>query len=185
MARYFHRLATITISIFAIMFVGKFGAQSDSSSKPSAQNPVFDASYRSHSASHKVLVQAKESELRDAIIADGGSVMEDYGSFLLMSAPDESAERVSLQSTAGSSVRDDLNVIMLRAGAFDTTEGEPLSLSSLGEPDSANEQLYMVQFVGPIKKRWVNELESCGEIVSYIPNKYYLLRVNSEGVIYF
>ena len=182
MARYFHRLATITLSIFAIMFVGKFGAQSDSTSKPSAQRPVFDASYRSHSASHKVLVQANESELRDAIIADGGSVIEDYGAFLLMSAPGASADRVSLQSTAGSSVRDDLNVLMLRAGAFDTTEGEPASLSSLGEPDSANEQLYLVQFVGPIKKQWVNELKSCGEIVSYIPNNAYLLRANAAGV---
>ena len=165
------------------MFVGKFGAQSDSISKPSAQRPVFDASYRSHTDSHKVLVQAKEPELRDSIIADGGSVIEDYGAFLLMSAPGASAERVSLQSTAGSSVRDDLNVLMLRASTFDTTEGEPVSLSSLGEPDSANEQLYLVQFVGPIKKRWVNELKSCGEIVSYIPNNAYLVRANASGLV--
>src|SRR5262249_34312943 len=71
---------------------------------------------------------------------------------------------------------------MLRAGPSDTTEGQPASLSSLGEPDSANEQLYLVQFVGPIKKQWVNELKSCGEIVSYIPNNAYLLRANAAGV---
>jgi Subtilase family/Bacterial Ig domain len=163
------------------MFVGRFGAHSDSTSKPRVERPVFDASYRSHAGTHKVLVQAKEPELRDAIIADGGSVVEDYGAFLLMSAPGATAERVSLQSTAGSSVRDDLNVLLLRAGAFDTTEGEPVSLSSLGESDSANEQLYLVQFIGPIKKRWINELKSCADIVSYIPNNAYLVRANATG----
>ena len=181
MARPFHRLATLTISIFAIMFVGKFGAHSDSTTKPRVEQPVFDASYRSHSASHKVLVQEKDSELRDAIIAEGGSVTEDYGAFLLMSAPGYVADRVSIQSTAGSSVRDDLNVLLLRAGAFDTTESEPAALSSLGDADSADEQLYIVQFIGPIKKRWVNELKSFADIVSYIPNNAYLVRANATG----
>jgi subtilisin family serine protease len=182
MARHFHRFLTLAISIFAIMFVGKFGAQSDSTSKPRVERPVFDASYRSHTATHKALVQAKEPELRDAIIAEGGSLIEDYGAFSLMSASGTTAEQMILQSTAGSSVRDDLNVLLLRAGAFDTTEAEPASLSSLGEADPAQEQLYLVQFVGPIKKRWINELKSCTEIVSYIPNNAYLVRANATGL---
>src|SRR6185437_12224369 len=109
MARHFHlhRLAPISLFILALMFAGNFGAHSDSSERNN--RPVFDASYRSHSSSHKIIVQANEPQLRDSILADGGSVIEDYGAFVLMNAPREAAERVSLLSASGSSVRDDLN----------------------------------------------------------------------------
>lgn len=162
------------------MFAGIFGAHSDSSERNN--RPVFDASYRGHSSSHKIIVQANEPQLRDSILADGGSVIEDYGAFVLMNAPREAAERVTLLSASGSSVRDDLNVLLLRAGAFDTTEGETVAASALGEPDFADEQLYLVQFVGPIKKQWLKELKSHAEIVSYIPNNAYLVRATAQGL---
>jgi len=163
------------------MFAGKFGAHSDSTA-PRTNRPVFDASYRSRSSSHKIIVQARETDLRDSILAEGGSVIEDYGSFVLMSAPRAAAERVNIESRGGSSFRDDLNVLMLRAGAFDTTEGETLSTTDLGEAELANEQLYLVQFVGPIKKHWVKELRSFAEIVSYVPNNAYLVRADAAGL---
>lgn len=182
MARHFylHRITPLALFIFALMFVGKFGASSDSSVRKS--RPVFDASYRSSSSSHKVIVQASEPQLRESILAAGGSVLESYGAFDLMSAPGEAAENVSLQSAAGSSVRDDLNVLQLRAGAFDTTDGEDVSTASVGDPNPADRQLYLVQFVGPIKKRWVNELREHADVVSYIPNNAYLVRANAEGM---
>jgi hypothetical protein len=181
MARQFHRITPIALFIFALMFVGKFSAHSDSSALRT-NRPVFDASYRSSSSSHKVIVQSNEPELRDAILAEGGSIMQDYGAFVLMSAPRAAADLVGVQSASGSSVRDDLNVLLLRAGAFDTTEGEAVSANALGEADSADEQLYLVQFVGPIKKQWVTELQSCADIVSYIPNNAYLVRANAGGL---
>src|SRR5882672_2688377 len=181
MARQFHRITPIALFIFALMFVGKFSAHSDSSAQRT-NGPVFDASYRSSSSSHKVIVQANEPELRAAILAEGGSIMQDYGAFVLMSAPRAAADLVGVQSASGSSVRDDLNVLLLRAGAFDTTEGEAVSANALGEADSADEQLYLVQFVGPIKKQWVTELQSYADIVSYIPNNAYLVRANASGL---
>lgn len=181
MARHFHRITPIALFVFALMFVGKFGAHSDSS-EPRNNRRAFDASYRSRSSSHKVIVQANEPELRDSILAEGGSIIEDYGAFVLMSAPREAADRVSLQSASASTIRDDLNLLLLRAGAFDTTEGEAATAASLGEPDFADEQLYLVQFVGPIKKQWVNELRSYADIVSYIPNNAYLVRANAAGL---
>jgi Subtilase family/Bacterial Ig domain len=181
MARHVLRITTIALFVFALMFAGKFGAHSDSSTER-GNRPLFDASYRGHSATHKVVVQANERELRDSILSQGGSIIEDYGAFVLMSATGAAADGVSTQSVAGSSVRDDMNVLLLRAGAFDTTEGETASASSLGEQDPAAEQLYLVQFVGPIKKQWVNELRSAAEIVSYIPNNAYLVRATADGL---
>jgi len=180
MARPFLRLTTIALFLFALTFVGKFGARSDSSIVR-ANKRVFDTSYRSHSTTHKVIVQASEPELRDSILSQGGSIVEDYGAFLLMNASG-ATDGVSTQSISGSSVRDDMNVLMLRAGAFDTTEGEIASANSLGEQDVATEQLYLVQFEGPIRKQWINELRSSAEIVSYVPNNAYLVRANADGM---
>ena len=181
MARYLLRITPIALFAFALMFVGKFGANSDSSGRPNNRR-VFDASYRSRASNHKVIVQANEPELRDSILAEGGSIIEDYGAFVLMSAPREAADRIGVQSAAGSSVRDDLNVLLLRAGAFDTAEGEDISAAALGDADVADEQLYLVQFVGPIKKRWFNELSANADIVAYIPNNAYLVRASASQV---
>ncbi|MEK6323471.1 MAG: S8 family serine peptidase [Acidobacteriota bacterium] len=179
MARHFLRITAIALFVFALIFVGKSGAHSDSITRRS-NRPVFDTSYHSHLSTHKVVVQANEPELRDSILSEGGSIIEDYGAFTLMNAPRAAADRVSTQAVSGSSVRDDMNVLLLRAGAFDTTEGEAALASALGEPDFAEEQLYLVQFVGPIKKQWVNELRSVAEIVSYIPNNAYLVRATTD-----
>jgi hypothetical protein len=129
-----------------------------------------------------VIVQSTEPALRDSILADGGTVVEDYGAFVLMRASEVSADRVSLESTSGSSVRDDMNALLLRASPFDTLAGEPLSAQSLGEADAASEQLYIVQFVGPVKKQWLSELKSAAEIISYIPNNAYLVRADGNGL---
>lgn len=185
MARHSLRIFPVALFLFALILTGKFAAHSDSSTAHSverANSGVFGASYRSNSSTHKVIIQATESAMRDSILAEGGSVLEDYGAFVLMKAPAASAERVSVESMSGSSVRDDLNAVLLRAGSFDTLEGEPLFANSLGEPDAANEQLYIVQFIGPVKKQWVSELKSVAEIVSYIPNNAYLVRANREGL---
>jgi hypothetical protein len=181
MTRYFLRITPIALFLFALLFAGKFGVNSDSTEHRN-NRAVFDASYRSRSSSHKVIVQANEPELRDSILAEGGSIIEDYGAFVLMASPREAADRISVQSAYGSSVRDDLNVLQLRAGAFDTTEGEAVTATALGEADSADEQLYLVQFIGPIKKQWVNDLRERVEIVSYIPNNAYLVRANAAAL---
>ena len=193
MARHFLRIAPAAIFVLALIFIGKLPAHSDSlrnagatSALPGSKPKIYDASYRSHSSSHKVIVEAKDSGLRDSILAEGGRVIEDYGSFALMSAPGSASERVATLSASGSSVRDDMNMLLLRAGALDTTEatteGEPLAASSLGDSDPALEQLYLVQFVGPIKKQWVNRLRSSAEIVSYIPNNAYLIRASAGAM---
>ena len=185
MARHSLRIFPVALFLFALILTGKLTAHSDSftvNSNQRANRGVYDASYRSSSPTHKVIIQANEPALRDSILAEGGSIVEDYGAFVLMRAPASSADRVSIESTSGSSVRDDMNALLLRAGPFDTLVGEPLSANSLGEADAASEQLYIVQFVGPVKKQWVNELKSAAEIVSYIPNNAYLVRANGDGL---
>ncbi|MFY9610545.1 MAG: S8 family serine peptidase, partial [Blastocatellia bacterium] len=173
-------LISVAIFILAILSAGRFPAHSDSIQR--AGGLILDASYRSPSSHvHKVIVQARDHELRDSILAEGGSILEDYGAFALLEAPSESANRLTV-SALGSSVRDDMNVLLLRAGAFDTTEAEPSSLNYLGNAEGAEEQLYLVQMIGPVKKQWLNELRSSSEILSYVPNNAYLVRASAYGI---
>ncbi|MFY9555230.1 MAG: S8 family serine peptidase [Blastocatellia bacterium] len=181
MARNLLRITPIAIFVLALMFAGKFAAHSDSTAQQ-ANHLKYDSSYRSSSSTHKVIIQANEPELRESILAEGGSVIEDYGSFVLMSAPRSAADRIGAMSAAGSSVRDDMNVLLLRAGAVDTTGDAAVAASYLGEPDFADKQLYLVQLVGPIKKHWTNQLRSSVEIVSYIPNNAYLVRADAAAI---
>jgi len=156
-------------------------AHTDSSRKPKS-GPTIDASYRSRTGSHKLIIYQHEQELRDAVLAEGGTVIADYGSFSLMKAPAASSGKESVQAAFAARVRDDMNVILLRAGAFDTTEPEPLALARLGEAEATTEQLYLVQMVGPIKDEWFDALQSNTEVLSYIPNNAYLVRANSAAI---
>ena len=116
----------------------------------------------------------------------------------------EESERATLSSLADSKlsdsddsivVRDDFNLLLLRSGAIDTTDaaaaqgafvGMGRSASSFGlqaaSPSSDQVsgrpgQLRLVQFIGPVKKSWVQELEASGlEIIAYVPNNGYLVR---------
>ncbi|MFL6273955.1 MAG: S8 family serine peptidase [Blastocatellia bacterium] len=181
MARFKLHLTILSLFILALIFAGRLPAHSDSSKQPSPR-PVFDTAYRSRAGMHKVIVQANDATLRDAILAAGGAVVEDYGSFALMSAPEAAAESVSTQSLDGSAVRDDMNVLMLRAHSFDTTVGdEAYSASSLGALEPADEQLYLVQMIGPVKKDWVRQIAGEAEIVAYVPNNGYLVRATAEA----
>ncbi|HEX8091485.1 MAG TPA: hypothetical protein VF762_21710, partial [Blastocatellia bacterium] len=151
MARFKLHLICVSFFILALMFSSRSSSHSDSSPGRSPRSLGLDSSYHSRSTTHKVIVQADERELRDSILAEGGATIEDYGAFALMSAPDAPADRVTLQSVSGSAVRDDMNLLLLRARTFDTTEGDPVSLSSLGEAEASEEQLYLVQMIGPVK----------------------------------
>src|SRR5215213_4867296 len=172
MTRSFFHLTLVLLFLSALALVGRFPARSssDSGAGPSSK----DQDYRSRSSSHKIIVHANEEELRDSVLADGGTVIEEYGGFSLMSASSETADSVALRSMSGSAVRDDMNLIQLRAATFDTTEGEPRSLRLADDSIASDEELYLVQMIGPAKQEWLDDLQSSAEIITYIPNNAYL-----------
>jgi subtilisin family serine protease len=186
MPRSLIRLIIPVILVSIVYFAGRSPAHSDSASLPGSEkrrsNTVFDKTYRSRTSSHKVIVFNDEPALRESVLNSGGELLEDYGSYSLLRAPADAAEQVNLHATSGSSVRDDMNMILLRARRFDTTEGEPFSVNSLGSVEVAHKQLYLVQMIGPIKSEWRSALESDDiEVIGYVPNNAYLVRATSKG----
>ncbi len=123
----------------------------------------------------------------------------------ISSAPQRLGSSASLAgSSASLAVRDDLNVLLLRSGAIDTTDDETTgtfvgmgrSAASYGLQASASRgietsesnkstggtELRLVQFVGPVKRAWLEQLEASGfETIAYVPNNGYLVRGDSNA----
>jgi subtilase family protein len=163
--------------------------------------------YRSPGALHKIVIEASNTASLAQAESAGATEIADYGSFKLFvlaggavgEIESKSHEAAELSSAPGHqpstplAVRDDFNVLLLRAGAIDTTadavEGEFIGFARAAEPDgaragdSSNAQktggadLRLVQFVGPVKREWLEELRASGvEIIAYVPNNAYLVR---------
>lgn len=91
---------------------------------------------------------------------------------------------------AGLIVRDDFNVLFLRSGTIDTTAGDaPGTFIGMGRAAGADQaslsreeradtsRLRLIQFIGPVKQAWLEELEASGlEVIAYVPNNAYLVR---------
>src|SRR6185369_1884307 len=50
------------------------------------------------------------------------------------------------------------------------------------QSDSASRKLRLVQFIGPVKREWLDRLRSSGvELVAYLPNNAYLVYGNEAA----
>jgi len=200
-------------------FVGD-GARSPSKAASIHEGSSISASsYRSPGKLHKALISSQDLESLAQAKASGAIEIADYESFKLLAMDSdalqsaeekrarEAAEQrddasftsASLSNSAASlAVRDDLNVLLLRSGAIDTTDdatpgtfvgmGRPTasygvqSLTPVGSEISSGSPLRLVQFVGPIKRAWFEQLEASGvEPIAYVPNNGYLVRSDSNA----
>jgi hypothetical protein len=147
--------------------------------------PSSGVSYRSRTERHKVILDQREHDSLDAIVSDGGSLIEDYGAFSLVAAPASSVDNIASRHSAAVALRDDLNLILLRAGVFDTTDSSITAESAQDASDSAltnASRLCLVQMIGPVKREWLDWLKSRAEVISYIPNDTYLVRVSGSAL---
>jgi hypothetical protein len=99
----------------------------------------------------------------------------------------------SKASNEQSASSNDSHAILFKRGALDTrshrdldTSAEDLS-ASLNElsalSGSGRNQMRVIQFAGPIKRRWIERLRATGaEIVAYIPNNAYIIRGTAGSI---
>jgi len=112
---------------------------------------------------HKV--QTSDPAQARAIVASGGRLIADYGSYQLF----ETAQINGLQA------RDDYNLVLLNAARLDTSAPE---VQALRQPAGsfAGKRLHLVQFAGPVQPSWRQALLDAGaRIVNYIPHNTYLI----------
>src|SRR5262245_58536485 len=159
------------------------------------QVDINPRAYRSPGHRRKLVIAAGDSEALARAIAQGAIQLADYPSFKLLVIEDEAlqaaespkaASSISAADTSPLIVRDDFNVLFLRSGAIDTTAagspGTPFGStvpdsSSVSPPGETNQsRLRLVQFIGPVKRAWLEQLRDIGlELIAYVPNNGYLV----------
>ncbi|HKP88210.1 MAG TPA: S8 family serine peptidase [Blastocatellia bacterium] len=161
-------------------------------------------SYRSPGKLRKVVIAADDQPaLADARSA-GAIEISDYGTFKLFAMDDDALEVMSKQpgvepltpspdrpiNRSSLAVRDDFNVLLLRSGAIDTMAADAdgafagfgraavaQSSGFEGKGKTGGSGLRLIQFVGPIKREWLDALRASGlEPIAYVPNNGYLVR---------
>ncbi len=126
-----------------------------------------------------------------------------------LSLNEDGAKSISLQTKSeeqptkgneqnSAQIRDDYNVLLLRSGVIDTSDevnflgiGKALTTDSTNSSSAAapvqkerfkGSRLRLIQFAGPVKQVWLEELQRVGlEIIAYVPNNAYLVRENTNS----
>jgi subtilisin-like proprotein convertase family protein len=133
---------------------------------------VAAIAYRSPGSRHKISV-GDDRQLVQSLVAAGGRVLGDYGSFVLIDADDAAVDSVAQHR--GVQLVDEYNLVRLNAGALDTSTPAVQAMRSANAVVTGK-QMHLIQFVGPIRPEWYQALAGTGaRIVTYIPNNTYLV----------
>ena len=125
---------------------------------------------------HKVSVT--DRQLVANLTTQGGRVVADYGSFVLMNVSDSAA--ASLAGNHNAQVVDSYNQVLLNSGTIDTSTVASQAARAISNAGSGK-QMRLVQFAGPIRAEWYAKLQGTGaHIVTYIPNNAYLVYGNAQ-----
>lgn len=129
----------------------------------------------------KLLVSGEDVEANQSLAKSGAVLVEKYGAFSLWEATSTQAKNVLGRS--GVAAHDDFNTIEFRDSAFDTRAGVDSVPASLSTSRIEGSQLWLVQFVGPVRSEWLTKLEANGvKPVIYMPNNAYVVWADSNGL---
>ena len=144
----------------AVLFVAVTGA----TSAVAQQEPTLSGSH--------LYVVPTTAEGEDAIEAAAADVVASYESFKLVSADGSSNDALLV---AGGERRDDMRTVATAAGNED-----PAAERAFARTD---ESLALVQFKGPIKDAWLEELRATGvTVVTYMAQNAYLVHASPTAV---
>lgn len=117
-------------------------------------------------------VRVDDAETAQRLMAAGATLIGDYGSFSVLEVP----TGLPALRNAGPALESiaEQNQILLNTGTIDTRSTvAPERLAALAGTAS---RLHLVQFGGPVKAEWLEELVATGvRLVCYIPHNAYLV----------
>jgi len=131
-----------------------------------------------------VKVMINDPDELQAMRSQNIEIVEDYGGFVLAKV-NAVQKRFLANKNMESMSTEDFNDIYLQYASFDTRRGEPLIPANLkidSYPPLYNKGAYIVQFRGPVKQEWKNELRNAGaSIVDYVPNNAFFVRASEDA----
>ncbi len=125
-------------------------------------------------SSSRLILDNSDKQTRVELTKNGATQLEDYGSFSLWQTTKQITRNFVGRNTVSSP--DDFDTIGLRTGSIDTNLTQTSVTNKLSQNKISGKQLWLVQFYGPIKEDWLNQLKKLGvEFVIYMPNNAYVV----------
>ena len=132
---------------------------------------------------NKIIVYPKKGESISQLKQSGIHKIDDYGSYWVVRATDAQSKEIARNFGDRAVKANHLNYIELEAVRLDTTVGEHAIPSNLQEIDTGGERLRLIQFKGPVKPEWLEQVKAAGnlKVVSYIPNNAYVVWLDADA----
>ncbi|MBN8722821.1 MAG: S8 family serine peptidase [Acidobacteria bacterium] len=116
-----------------------------------------------------------------------GEIIEDYGSFIVVAIKSENLNSLRQGPMSNLDIAPMETNISLRGFNFDPLTEDPASefATSNGylERRSSEPDYHIVQFVGPVKDKWLKDIaEMGGEVVQYIPNQAFFVYADAKAM---
>ena len=155
----------------------QFNQSEDRSRKGQARPGIKQLSYRSPGATHKLLVSSDDPDIEQRLLSSRSSrKAKKYGAYSLVEVSEAELGSMDASMLDRASLRDDLNLMMLKPGQIDTTGSEPAIPDDLRQRETSSRALHLVQLFGPPTPETVAALKATGaKVVGYIPNNAYLM----------
>lgn len=155
----------------------QFNRHSSAPAGRSARAGVKPLSYRSPGATHKLMLPGEDTGLEQQVLTSSAvHKIKRYGAYSLVEVSDGELGSMDRATLERATLRDDLNLVLLKRGQIDTTGPEPAISNDLRLAESSSRALHLVQLFGPPTPESVETLTRTGAtIVSYIPNNAYLM----------
>jgi hypothetical protein len=143
---------------------------------------------------HKLIINSGDPAYDDLTRLNAIRSVIDYGSFKLVVVDEEPLGVRAAIEAMPENWGDEMDRIELNGYVIDTSAEQPFSkelpadlrLSRMAEARAGGFKpgagLYIVQFAGPIKDEWLNNLKSTGaNVVSYVSNNAYVVRCDARS----
>lgn len=142
-----------------------------------AQTGAKPLSYRSPGATHKLMLPADDPELEQRLVSDRVvRKLKKYKAYSIAEVGDADLSSLDAATLERATVRDDLNLILLKRGQLDTTGPAPIIAEGLRQAETSSRALHLVQLFGPPTTDSVQAITATGAtIVGYVPNNTYLV----------
>jgi hypothetical protein len=130
-----------------------------------------------YSHTHKIVVFKTDEAAMKAAGALKALQWIDYPDRRVLIVKDAETKAISRNTMEKVVVQDDFNKIFLRDRIIDTTKPIPPVPEVLRSVPIPGKQLFLIQFAGPIKQEWLNEVGNQGEVdfIAYVPSNAYLI----------
>lgn len=185
----------VGLVLLAILGQFSFGTKSDASVSAQTTNPqdsikrqirtgADEATLAARDASQRLIqVQVRSEEDREAAMKLG-TLIEDYGSFVVVAAE---SKKVEAARKVGQDAAPIETRISLRGYAFEPLKEDPekafAASSSLLKEEKSGGDYYLVQFAAPVRDEWIEELRAAGgEVVQYVPNQAFFVYATPDAM---